>query len=97
MAQVVLDCFNVVSATDRGDSVGVAQIVETGIRTTDGRCSTLEVPINDGVVQVVAKVVCKDKIEKAYNKVDICFCQKEENGYGVQVYKRRNHARAVIS
>ena len=36
-------------------------------------------------------------VEKAYNKVDICFCQKEENGYGVQVYKRRNHARAVIS
>jgi len=31
MAQVVLDCFNVVSATDRGNSVGVAQIVETGV------------------------------------------------------------------
>ena len=32
VAQVVLDCFNVVSAADRGNSVGVPQIVKANVR-----------------------------------------------------------------
>ena len=34
VTQITLHCFNVVAGADRGDCVGVTQVVETGIGTT---------------------------------------------------------------
>ena len=58
MAQVILNRFNVVSAADRGNGVGVAQIMEPGIWAADGGCGPFEVTVDDGVGQVMERWIC---------------------------------------
>lgn len=61
MTQITLHCFNVVSGADRGNCVGMAQVVETGIGTTDGRNNALVLTIDCRLCQVRPELVGKDQ------------------------------------
>ena len=61
VAQVTLHCLDVVPDTNRGDCVGVTQVVETGIGTTDGRDDTLVFAVDCRLRQVRPELVGKDQ------------------------------------
>jgi len=62
MSQVILNGFDIISTANRGNSVGVAQIVETGVRAADGSCGPFEVAVDDGIGQMVAEPIGEDQI-----------------------------------
>ena len=61
VAQVPLHRLDVVSGADRGNCVGVTQVVETGIGTTDGRNNALVLTIDGRLCQVCPELVGKDQ------------------------------------
>ena len=61
MAQISLHCLDVVPGADRGDCVGVTQVVETGIGTTDGRDDTIVFAVDCRLRQVRPELVGKDQ------------------------------------
>ena len=61
VAQISLHCLDVVPGADRGDCVGVTQVVETGIGTTHGRNDTLVLAVDCWLCQVCTELVGKDQ------------------------------------
>lgn len=61
VAQISLHCFDVISGADRGNGVGVTQVVETGIGTTNGRNNALVLTIDGRLCQVRPELVGKDQ------------------------------------
>ena len=62
VAQISLHCLDVVPGADCGDCVGMAQVVETGIGTTDGRDDTLVFAVDCRLRQVRPELVGKDEV-----------------------------------
>lgn len=62
VAQISLHCLDVVPGADRGDCVGVTQVVETGIGTTHGRNDTLVLAVDCWLRQVCPEFVGKDEV-----------------------------------
>ena len=62
VAQISLHCLDVVPGADRGDCVGVTQVVETGIGTTDGRDDALVLAVDCRLRQVRPELVGKDEV-----------------------------------
>ena len=60
VAQITLHCLDVVSGADRGNCVGVTQIVETGVGTTNGRNNALVLAVDRRLRQVCPELVGKD-------------------------------------
>ena len=61
VAQITLHCLDVVSGADCGNSVGVTQVVETGIGTTDGRNNALVLTVDRRLCQVRPELIGKDQ------------------------------------
>ena len=61
VTQISLHCLDVVAGADRGDSVGVTQVVETGIGTTNGRNNALVLAVDCRLRQVCTELVGKDQ------------------------------------
>ena len=61
MAQIPLDCFDVISGTDCGHRVAVAEVVEAGIRTPNGGGNPFKVAVDRMCGQVIAQFIGKDQ------------------------------------
>ena len=62
VAQISLHCLDVVPGADRGDCVGVTQVVETGIGTTDGCNDAIVLAVDCRLCQVRPELVGKDEV-----------------------------------
>ena len=62
VTQITLHCLDVVPGADCGDCVGVTQVVETGVGTTDGRNDTLVLAVDCWLRQVCPELVGKDEV-----------------------------------
>lgn len=61
VAQITLHRLNVVSGADRGNGVGVAQVVESGIGAAYSRHNAFVLAVNGGLRQVCADLVGKNQ------------------------------------
>ena len=62
VAQITLHRLDIVAGADRGDCVGVTQVVETGIGTTDGCNDALVLAVDCRLCQVRPELVGKDEV-----------------------------------
>lgn len=62
VTQITLHRLDIVAGADRGDCVGVTQVVETGIGTTHGRNDTLVLAVDCWLRQVCPELVGKDEV-----------------------------------
>ena len=80
VTQITLHRLDIVASADRGDCVGVTQVVETGIGTTDGRDDTLVLAVDCWLCQVCTKLVGKDQtlriLPVTANRSFCCICHR---------------------
>ena len=62
MTQITLHRLDVVPGADRSNGVGVTQVVETGVGTTDGRNNALVLAVDRWLCQVRPELVGKDEV-----------------------------------
>ena len=62
VAQISLHCLDVVPGADRSNGVGVTQVVETGVGTTDVRNNALVLAVDCWLRQVRPELVGKDEV-----------------------------------